>query len=120
MHILGLSSGHLAEARMMNPTSLMVFEPKIQPQYQCKNATDQHYNEEAPPLHFPCPACMPGCCIQLGVALVNILHDIRRPLLDLHRRIFLYLYLFSQLLEEKAEFSDGRLDALDLVVPGAH
>ena len=63
---------------------------------------------------------MPVCCIQLGVALVNILHDIRRPLVDLHRRIFLYLYLFSQLLEEKAEFSDGRLDALDLVVAGAH
>lgn len=57
--------------------------------------------------------------IQLRIPLIDILHHMRRSLLNLHRRVFLHLDLLGQLLEEEAEFGDGGFDALDLVVAGA-
>lgn len=96
-----------------------MLQPKIQPQHQSQDTTDQHHDEEAPPLHLPRPARMPVRHIQLRVPLVDILHHVRRSLLDLHRRVFLHLDLLGQLLEQKAQIGDRGLDALDLVVAGA-
>lgn len=62
---------------------------------------------------------MPLRHIQLRIPLVDILHHVRRSLLDLHRGIFLHLDLLGQLLEQKAQIGNGGFDALDLVVAGA-
>ena len=63
---------------------------------------------------------MPVRHIQLRIPLVDILHHVRRPLLNLHRGVFLHLDLLGQLLEQQAQIGDRGFDALDLVVAGAH
>lgn len=63
---------------------------------------------------------MPIRPLQLRIPLIHILHHMRRPLLHLHRRVLLHLDPLGQLLEQQAQFRDRGLDALDLVVAGAH